>query len=279
VSAHEGLLSEVPFFQLLDDNERAALAQVLEEAHFKAGESIFLAGDLGDKLYIVVNGAVELSAKDYLGQKIVFNVERKGAMFGELSLLDEGVRTASAIVTEDADLLVLTREDLQKFIRQKPDAALDMMTMMGRRMRESTARLHRMSARNANDVADKKVIGGFEKFCDWIAAFSGSIEFLNIHLVLFAAWLLWNGFSWSLAFDPYPYGLLTMCVSLEAIILSVLVLFSQNRQVAKDRIRSDIEYEVNVRSEMQIQHLHEKIDQLHAALSQRLHKIEDRLKK
>jgi CRP/FNR family transcriptional regulator, cyclic AMP receptor protein len=278
VSAHESLLKDVPFFQLLDDSERAALAEVLDEARFKAGDKIFEAGDPGDKLYIVRSGAIELSAKDYLGQKIVFGTEKHGAMFGELSLLDEGSRTATAQVVEDAELLVLGRDDLQKFIRRKPDAALDMMTMMGRRMRESTARLHRMSARNVNEEAQKDV-SAFQRFCDWIAAFSGSIEFLLIHIGLFALWLGWNFPNWSLAFDPFPYGLLTMVVSLEAIILSVLVLFSQNQQVAKDRVRADIEYEVNVRAELEVTHLHEKLDQLHSALVSRLHKIEERLKK
>lgn len=277
VSAHESLLKDVPFFQLLDDSERAALAEVLDEARYKAGEKIFEAGDAGDKLFIVRSGAIELWSKDYLGQKIVFNTEKHGAMFGELSLLDEGPRTATAQVIEDAELLVLDRGDLQKFIRQKPDAALDMMTMMGRRMRESTARLHRMSARNVNEEVQKDV-SAFQRFCDWIAAFSGSIEFLLIHIVLFGLWLGWNFPNWSLAFDPFPYGLLTMVVSLEAIILSVLVLFSQNQQVAKDRVRADIEYEVNVRAELEVTHLHEKLDQLHAALVSRLHKIEEKMK-
>jgi uncharacterized membrane protein len=276
--SHENLLQDVPFFQLLDDAERAALSKVLKEVRVKAGEVLFHVGDPGDQLFLVRSGAIELSAKDYLGQKIVFHVAKHGDMFGELSLLDEGPRTATAQALEDAELVELGRAELLKFFRQKPDAALDLMTVMGRRMRESTARLHRMSARNANAEAEQQVTM-FQKVCDWVAAFSGSIEFLVIHIVLFAVWIGWNAFTTTWAFDPYPYGLLTMSVSLEAIILSVLVLFSQNQQVAKDRIRSDIEYEVNVRAELEITHLHEKVDQLHAALSQRLHKIEDRLTK
>jgi CRP/FNR family cyclic AMP-dependent transcriptional regulator len=276
--SHENLLQDVPFFQLLDDAERAALSKVLKEVRVKSGEELFHVGDPGDQLFLVRSGAIELSAKDYLGQKIVFHVAKHGDMFGELSLLDEGPRTATAQALEDTELVELGRAELLKFIRQKPDAALDLMTVMGRRMRESTARLHRMSARNANAEANQQVTA-FQKVCDWVAAFSGSIEFLVIHIVVFAIWIGWNATFKESGFDPYPYGFLTMCVSLEAIILSVLVLFSQNQQVAKDRIRSDIEYEVNVRAELEITHLHEKVDQLHAALSQRLHKIEDRLTK
>jgi len=123
---------------------------------------------------------------------------------------------------------------------------------------------------------------------DWIAEFSGSLTFMNLHLLLFFFWITlntqwiqrvgWAGLGPMIGFDPFPYGLLTMCVSLEAIVLSVFVLLSQNRQVAKDRIRSDVEYEVNLKAEMEVAHLHEKLDRVNADVLARLEKIEGRLR-
>ena len=205
--------------------------------------------------------------------------------FGELSLLDGGARTATALAHADTELLVLDRGDLLLFLRRKPDAALDMLTVMGQRIRHSGEMLRGRVTRNVNEeVEDKRTV--IEKAADWIAEFSGSIPFLGIHVVVFTAWIVWNIeaspgrnlFSLSV-FDSFPYGLLTMCVSLEAIILSVFVLLSQNRQIAKDRVRSDIEYDVNLKAEMEVNHLHEKMDHLQAEVLARLHSIEKQLPK
>ena len=277
MSSRAALLGDVAFFQLLDAEERAALAAVLDEANYDTGDVIFEVGDPGDRMYVVCAGAVELSATDNLGQKIVLTTARPGDMFGELSLLDEGPRTARAMVLEPANLLVLGREALREFFGHKPHAALDMMTVMGRRMRATTERLRQAATRNANEAIEQKVTP-IERATDWIAAFSGSIEFLILHAALFGVWIGWNIIPAIANFDPFPFGLLTMCVSLEAIFLSVIVLLTQNRQAAKDRIRTDIEYEVNVRAELEVSHLHEKVDHLNAAVLSRLHAIENRLK-
>jgi uncharacterized membrane protein len=276
MSSKESLLAEVQFFQLLDAEERAALAAILEESRFDAGATIFELGDPGDCMYVVCSGAVEVSATDKLGQKIVLTVCERGDIFGELSLLDMGPRTARAAVIEAAELLALDRQQLQEFIRRHPDAALDMMTVMGRRMRATTERLRQMAVRNAAEEADLKVtpVG---RIIDAIAAFSGSFSFLMIHVVLFAGWILWNLLPTTMPFDPFPFGLLTMCVSLEAIFLSVIVLLSQNRQSFKDRIRDDIEYDVNLKAELEVSHLHEKVDRLQGALLSRLQRIENAL--
>jgi uncharacterized membrane protein len=116
-----------------------------------------------------------------------------------------------------------------------------------------------------------------ERITDAIAAFSGSLAFLALHIVWFLIWIGLNTIPGLMSFDPLPFGLLTMCVSLEAIFLSVIVLLSQNRQAAKDRIRTDIEYDVNLKAELEVSHLHEKVDQLQAALLTRLQQIEVRL--
>ena len=273
MSSKESLLAEVQFFQLLDPEERKALAEVLEESHHETGAILFDFGDPGDCMYVVCSGAVELSATDKLGQKIVLTLCERGDMFGELSLLDMGTRTARAAVTEAAELLALDRDQLRDFFRRKPDAALDMMTVMGRRMRATTERLRQMAIRNAGEEAEQKLTP-LERMLDGIAAFSGSFAFLVVHVLWFALWMGWNLTPRLPEFDPFPFGVLTMCVSLEAIFLSVIVLLSQNRQASKDRLRDDIEYDANLKAELEISHLHEKVDRLQSAVLSRLQRIE-----
>jgi len=263
MSTDSALLAEVPFFQLLDDHERGELSKQLDVVQMPAGQIVFNYGEPGDSLYVIRRGAVEIFFKDDTGTRIVLESAGEGDVFGELSLLDGGPRTASVVVTDDMEALRLDRGDLDVFLRQHPAAALDMLTAMGRRLRLTAELLRHTASRNVNEeMEDKRT--RVEKAADWIAEFSGSIPFLNAHLVIFAVWILLNTslLRHMPMFDPFPFGLLTMVVSLEAIILSVFVLLSQNRQAAKERVRSDIEYDVNLKAELEIAHLHEKLDRL-----------------
>ncbi|MBC8133415.1 MAG: DUF1003 domain-containing protein [Deltaproteobacteria bacterium] len=274
-TAAAALLAEVPIFQLLDDEERSLLAADLDVVRYGAGEMIFSYGDPGDSLYVIKSGEVEVFFKDDTGERIVLETARKGDFFGELSLLDNGPRTASVIVTRDVEALRVDRRDLDHLLRLHPEAALELLTAMGRRMRVTAELLRHTTSRNVNQaVEDRRT--SIQKAADWIAALTGSIPFLLVHCLLFFAWIVINvGWSPGLpVFDPYPFGLLTMAVSLEAIILSVFVLLSQNRQVAKDRVRGDIEYDINLKAELEIAHLHEKVDRLTSELLSRLGKIE-----
>ena len=271
------LLAEVPLFQLLDADERATLAKMMEEASYPAGHRIFQEGDPGDRMYVVCSGQVELATTDKLGQKLVLTTAGRGDLFGEMSLLDHGARNAHATVIEDAELLVLDRATLINFISRHPEVALDMMAVMASRMRTTTNRLRQSATRNANEETESKLTP-LERVTDFIADFSGSLPFLILHAAWFLVWIGINVIPGLSQFDPFPFGLLTMCVSLEAIFLSVIVLLSQNRQSAKDRIRADIDYEVNLKAELEVSHLHEKVDQLHAVLLSRLHQIEGNLK-
>ena len=270
-----GLLAEVPFFTFLDEHEREDLARVVHVVSVPAGQTLFDYGDPGDSLYVIRSGAVEVFFKDDTGTRILLETARAGDFFGELSLLDGGARTASVAVIEDMEALRVDREDLDQFLRTRPAAALGLLAAMGRRLRFTTEKLRHTASRNVNEeVEDRRT--AVMKVADWIAEFSGSIPFLLIHVVLFTAWILLNleSISWAPRFDPYPYGLLTMAVSLEAIFLSVFVLLSQNRQAAKDRVRSDIEYDVNLKAEREVAHLHEKVDRLAGDVARRLDGVE-----
>ena len=268
-------LKEVPLFQFLDEAERAALGERLAPVRFRAGETIFQVGEPGDALYVIGAGAAEVFFRNDTGERIVLEVATRGDLFGELSLLDGGSRTASVVATQDTEAFRLDRDDLDRFLLQRPQAALDLLTAMGRRLRVSSERLRHTATRNANEqVEDKRTT--VQKAADWIAEFSGSIPFLMLHVVWFVVWVFINvvkvpGIP---LFDPFPFGFLTLAVSLEAIFLSVFVLLSQNRQVAKDRVRSDIEYDVNLKAELEIAHLHEKVDRLTGDVLQRLEQIQ-----
>lgn len=259
----------VPLFKLLSEDERADLEGVLERRSLARDEKIFSLGEPGDSLYIVGTGSVELFVKDNTGAKIVLTVCDAGQVFGELSLFDGGARTASAVCLEDSTLFVLDRADLLTFLRRHPDAALDLLTTMGQRMRSADEMLRRRVSRNINEEMQIRSTT-IEKIADVIAEFSGSIAFLFLNAAWFLIWIVWNTAPFLPHFDEYPFGFLTMVVSLEAIFLSIFVLVSQNRQAAKDRLRADAEYEVNLKAELEIMHLHEKVDFLTEELLVRL---------
>lgn len=268
-SIDEKLLAEVPLFKLLDEAQRRDLLNALERRTCTEGETLFSFGDPGDSLYIVAGGSVELFVKDTTGAKIVLAVCERRDIFGELSLFDGGARTATAVAVEPSEVWVLERQDLMEFLRVHPDAALDLLTMMGQRIRSADELLRKRVARNINEEMEIRSTA-FEKMADVISAFSGSLTFLTLNAAWFLGWILWNTLPGLPKFDPYPFGFLTMVVSLEAIFLSIFVLISQNRQAAKDRLRADAEYEVNLKAELEVAHLHEKMDHLTEQLLARL---------
>jgi CRP/FNR family cyclic AMP-dependent transcriptional regulator len=277
MSADPEILAEVPLFQLLDAEERAALAAKVEPISAPEGKVLFSYGDPGDSLFIVREGEVEIFFKNDTGDRIVLERPGPGDFFGELSLLDAGPRTASAVVTKDLQAVMVDREDIEALLKRHPAAAMDLLTATGRRLREANRLLRHTASRDINEeVEDKRTT--VMKMADWISEFSGSLPFLFIHCGVFALWIVLNTGALSRTplggWDPFPYGFLTMCVSLEAIILSVFVLLSQNRQVARDRTRNEIEYRVNLKAELEIAHLHEKLDEMNAEVLERLNLLE-----
>ena len=266
-------LADVKLFELLDQNELGELASVIDNKTAAAGETIFHAGDLGDALYIVRDGEVELYIRDTTGQKIVLATVSKNELFGELSMLDSRPRSATALAVVDCELLLLDRDDLLLLFKKQPDAALNMLAAMSGMLRKVDRLLQTRVSRNVNEEMEEK-LPTLQRIADWIAWFSGSMQFLIINGLWFAVWIAINIFPLGLPqFDPFPFGLLTMIVSLEAIFLSCFVLISQNRQAAKDKIRSDIEYDVNIKAELEVAHLHEKVDHIHEQMLEQFSKL------
>jgi uncharacterized membrane protein len=269
-------LAEVDLFKLLDENELAELASVIDSKTVVGGQIIFNAGELGDSLYIVRSGEVELFVKDTAGQKIVLTTAEPNDLFGELSMLDERPRSATAMALENTELLLLDREDLLLLFQKQPDAALNMLAALSTMLRKVDRLLQTRVSRNVNEEMEEK-LPTLQRVADWIAWFSGSMQFLIINGLWFLVWIVVNTMPVGVdQFDPFPFGLLTMIVSLEAIFLSCFVLISQNRQAAKDKIRSDVEYDVNIKAELEIAHLHEKVDHIHEQLLEKFAEFEKR---
>ncbi|HJP92029.1 MAG TPA: DUF1003 domain-containing protein [Pyrinomonadaceae bacterium] len=268
------LLAGIEIFELLQEEDRHALADVVDSEKLKAGDILFQAGEPGESLFIVRSGSIELFIKDTAGQKIVLTVAEEGDLFGELSLLDSGPRTATALALTETELLVLDRGDLLLLFQKRPDAALHMLAAMSAMTRKADELLRTRVSRNVNEEMEEHSTA-LQRVADWIAWFSGSMPFLMLNGIWFIIWIILNTIPIGITpFDPYPFGLLTMIVSLEAIFLSCFVLVSQNRQAEKDRVRADIEYEVNVKAELEVAHLHEKTDRIYENMLARFAKLE-----
>jgi CRP/FNR family cyclic AMP-dependent transcriptional regulator len=273
-------IEDVEFFKLLGDEDRLALAEVVDLVKLGNGETLFRAGDPGEGLFLMRSGEVELSVRDNAGQKIILDITKSGDFFGEIALLDSGARTASAVALTDSELIELDRDDLLLLFQKKPDAALSMLAAMGRMTRKADELLRTRVSRNVNEEIEERLTV-VQRIADWLAAFSGSMNFLFIHAAWFGVWIMLNVGIVNIprlsGFDPFPFGLLTMIVSLEAIFLATFVLISQNRQVEKDKVRSDIEYDVNIKAEMEVGELHQKIDHVHAEMLRRFTALEKML--
>lgn len=267
-------LASIKMFELLNEDDRIALGNVVDELAVPEGHTLFQAGDPGDSLFIVQSGRIELFITDTAGQKIVLTTAEEGDMFGELAMLDTGPRTATALALTNCDVLVLDRDDLVLLFKRKPEAALQMLAALSGLTRKADELLRTRVSRNVNEEIEGHATP-LQRIADGIAWFSGSMPFLLINAIWFIIWIGINTFQAGVpAFDPYPFGLLTMIVSLEAIFLSCFVLISQSRQGEKDRVRADIEYEVNIKAELEIAHLHEKTDRLYENMMARFSTFE-----
>lgn len=271
-------LANIRMFDHLNEDDRVALANVIDELKVPADHTLFQAGDPGDSLFIIKTGLIELFIKDTAGQKIVLTTAQSGDMFGELAMLDTGPRTATALALADCEVLVLDRSDLILLFQRKPEAALHMLAALSGLTRKADELLRTRVSRNVNEEMEVHSTI-LQRIADWLAWFSGSMPFLITHTFWFIIWVSLNTFMLGeRAFDPFPFGLLTMIVSLEAIFLACFVLISQNRQAEKDKVRSDIEYEVNIKAELEVAHLHEKTDRIYENMMARFERLEKMLR-
>ncbi len=274
------ILGSNPLFQNLEAAQLRVLSAYFVSRQYSPGSFLFKMGDPGESCFVVKRGKIELSLRDHSGDKMVLTEFGPGEIFGEISLLDNGPRTATAMASEDTELLELKREELTRYLQNNPSAAIGLLAVVGSRLRRANEQLRGRVVRNPNLAIEQEFSWG-QKIAWKITEASGSFGFLVINLVLFGGWISVNSglIPGVAAFDPYPFGFLTMAVSLEAIVLSIAVLLAQNLQTARDKVKGEIEYEVNLQAELEISHLHVKVDDLNAEILGRLHKIEGLLER
>lgn len=270
------MLRQIPLFELLDNDELTSLAAQLDQKHYLKGQMIFNEGDPGGMMYVVQSGKVAVFIKDTGGDIVPLDDVDKGEIFGELSLLDNEPRSANAKAVEDTMLLVIDRHDLEILFQSHLHAAFDVMAMLGKRIRHADRLVgQRVVARNVNEEMGKPSNFG-ERLSDFLTRVAGDIRFVYFNFFWFLIWITLNtriipGLE---PYDPFPFGLLTMIVSLEAIFLSLFVLISQNRSAAREKVRNDIEYEVNIKAELEIRDLHNRVEELQQIMLGHLARID-----
>jgi CRP/FNR family transcriptional regulator, cyclic AMP receptor protein len=262
MSIELSLLSDVPIFRLLDDTERRTLAALFEQRTCDAGETIFHHGEPGDEIFLVGNGRVEAFVTSDTGEKIVLARVSRGEVFGEISLLDGGPRTASAVAIDKSELLVLDRDRLLELVKRHPHVALDLLSVMGQRLRLTDELIRAGVARNLNEEEDEQMTFG-ERIADRVASFGGSWTFIMIFGTFLVSWIILNSvFLARKPIDAFPYILLNLFLSMIAALQAPVIMMSQNRQSIKDRLKADLDYKVNLRSELEVAELHRKLDHL-----------------
>ncbi len=263
---------------MLDDEDLDMLSQQVKHERFYAGDIIFYQNDPGGVMYIVEAGAVELFFNDRARVEVNLLKVEPGGVFGELSPLDNQPRSASARAITDVELLTISRDALIAVVYIRPSVAFHMLEMLTARLRATNALVQQRVIPNANEAIDVKLTLG-DRLSDFFTNASGNIYFVGLSLVWFTVWILLNiriipGFE---PFDPFPFGLLTMIVSLEMVFLSLFILIKQARQAANDKIRDDIEYEINVRAEIGVRSISESVETLEQRLMQRITQLERNL--
>src|SRR5437016_8711229 len=255
-------LRHVPLFESLDDETARKLCQLLECIDCKAKTSLFRAGDEGDAMYLIERGKVRICVQGTDGRDMTLTELGRGDFFGEMVLFDGQRRSADAVVAEDARLAVLSREHFLSFVRSSPNVALELLTALANRLRRTDELLRRSATRNVN-VEEAAQLTLADRAADIIAEFGGSWKFIIAAVLFFNLCVLIN--SLLLAnngFDAYPYLLLSCVVNMLAVLQAPIILMSQNRQAHKDRLRSEIDYQINLRNELALNEILERLKAL-----------------
>jgi uncharacterized membrane protein len=243
-------LRSVPIFAALDDAAVEELCALLAPIQFETGTQIFHVGDAGDAMYLIDDGRVRISVTDADGRDVILAELGSGDFFGEMAMLDRHGRSANAIVTQNARLAMLTRENFLAFVSSDSRIVLEMLSAITNRLRRTDELLRHRVSRNANEE-DARTMTLADRAADNIARFGGSWKFIAFEIGLFLAWMAGN--TWLLAekqFDPYPYVFLNLVLAIICGLQAPIILMSQNREAQKDRLRADLDYQVNLKNEM-----------------------------
>ena len=254
-------LRQVPLFARLDDDEAAVLAAQVEMKTFAARQRIYKISDLSERAYVVVSGAVRVTTVDEDKQEVVVEEPSQGEFFGFASMLEQTTHQTSATALEETVCIEVDRHDIEVLLERKPHAGMDMLAVLGRQYHNAHQLVRLRAARNPNVVIEEKETTG-EHIADAVAQFGGSWSFIIAFTVVLVLYTAVNVRLGQRAWDPYPFILLNLFLSMLAAIQAPVIMMSQNRQDKKDRVRSEMDFDVNRRAETEIQGLAQKMHQL-----------------
>jgi CRP/FNR family transcriptional regulator, cyclic AMP receptor protein len=258
---HPEMLKNVPLFSLLDAEEIAVLAAQVETRKFDTRQRIYKMGDPAGGAYVVVSGAVMVSTVDEDQQEVVVAEPESGEFFGFASMIDETPHQTTAVATEETVCIEIDRHDISVLLQSKPLAGIDLLTVMGRQIHAAQQLVRVRAMRNPNEVIEEGTTIG-EHIADAMAKFGGSWTFIISFLLLLIVYVSVNLALRRASWDPYPFILLNLFLSMLAAIQAPVIMMSQNRQDMKDRLRGELDYDVNRRSEAEIQGLSRKLHQI-----------------
>ncbi|PYT15968.1 MAG: cyclic nucleotide-binding protein [Acidobacteria bacterium] len=253
------VLKNVPLFALLDDDETAVLAGQVELKKFAARQRIYKMGDSAGQAYVMVSGRVRVTTVDEDQQEVVVDEPAASEFFGFASMLDQTPHQTAAIALEETVCLEIDRNDIAVLLQRKPLAGMDMLAVLGRQFHASQQLVRIRSNRNPNQVIEEEATLG-ERIADSVARFGGSWVFIIAFLAVLVIYTSINVALGRSAWDPYPFILLNLFLSMLAAIQAPVIMMSQNRQDTKDRLRGELDYDVNRRSESEIQGLARKLN-------------------
>jgi len=254
-------LRHVPLFELLDDEEAAVLAGQVEMREFVARQRIYKIGEPGESAYVVISGKVRVTTVDEDQQEVLIDEAEHGSFFGFASMLDETPHQSNAIAMERSVCLEVDRHDIEVLLQRKPLAGMDLLKVLGRQFHASQQLVRLRAARNANEIIEEQATTG-DRIADAVAHFGGSWSFIISFGVVLMVYTTVNIGMGKSAWDPYPFILLNLFLSMLAAIQAPVIMMSQNRQDTKDRVRGELDYDVNRRAEMEIQELARKLNLL-----------------
>src|SRR5215472_8629576 len=254
-------LRHVPLFESLDNEAARELCELLESLDCKNDAVLFRTGDQGDAMYLIEDGKVRICVRAKDGTEVTLTELGRGDFFGEMALLDGKRRSADARVSEDARLAVLSREHFLSFMRSNPNVALEMLTALTNRLRHTDELLRHTATRNVN-VEEAAQLTVADRAADVIAEFGGSWKFILAAVVFVNVWVwinMWLAWMGKINFDPYPFLLLSTAINVLSVLQAPIILMSQNRQSHKDRLRAEIDYQVNLKNELALNEILERL--------------------
>lgn len=268
------VLRNVPLFALLDDEETAVLASQVELKTFAPRQRIWKIGDPSGQAYVMVSGAVRLTTVDEDQQEVVVDEPAAGEFLGFASMLDQTPHQTNALALEESVCVEVDRHDITILLERKPHAGMDMLAVLGRQFHAAQRLVRGRAARNPNVVIDEEETVG-ERVADNVASFGGSWTFIIAFILALVTYSTISALMKQRSWDPYPFILLNLFLSMLAAIQAPIIMMSQNRQDKKDRLRSELDFDVNRRAENEIQGLANKLH----LLGDKMGDVEDLLRR